>query len=92
MVITSMSQRRVSWLSYTPSVSAGAVVKVLEDDDGSGWVKVSDTNGEKGLVPATYLEPFEESGDTSSYAATNTSTIARAQSIRQAPGSGMYGK
>jgi uncharacterized protein YgiM (DUF1202 family) len=31
-------------------------VRVLEEDDGSGWVKVADSDGEKGLVPATYLE------------------------------------
>lgn len=29
---------------------------VLEEDDGSGWVKVADRVGEKGLVPATYIE------------------------------------
>lgn len=31
-------------------------MRVLEEDDGSGWVKVADSDGEKGLVPATYLE------------------------------------
>ncbi|KAG2343213.1 hypothetical protein BDR05DRAFT_982903 [Suillus weaverae] len=38
----------------------GAVVRVLEEDDGSGWVKVADSDGEKGLVPATYLEDASE--------------------------------
>jgi hypothetical protein len=44
----------------------GTVVRVLEEDDGSGWVKVADSEGENGLVPATYLEdasgwPLEKS-------------------------------
>jgi hypothetical protein len=49
----------------------GAVVHVLEEDDGSGWVKAADPDGNQGLVPATYLngasggpfesiEPFEQ--------------------------------
>lgn len=42
--------------SFELSVTEGAVVRVLEEDDGSGWVKVADSDGEKGLVPATYLE------------------------------------
>ncbi|KZT09361.1 uncharacterized protein LAESUDRAFT_675278 [Laetiporus sulphureus 93-53] len=37
-------------------VSVGATVQVLEEDDGSGWVKVADGSGGKGLVPATYVE------------------------------------
>ncbi|KAG0700444.1 hypothetical protein DFH29DRAFT_1055069 [Suillus ampliporus] len=42
--------------SFELNVTEGAVVRVLEEDDGSGWVKVADSDGEKGLVPATYLE------------------------------------
>jgi len=34
----------------------GTVVRVLEADDGSGWVKVINESGESGLVPASYLE------------------------------------
>ncbi|GJE88388.1 hypothetical protein PsYK624_044710 [Phanerochaete sordida] len=41
------------------SVHDGAVVRVVEEDDGSGWVKVLDDEGAKGLVPASYLEPVE---------------------------------
>ncbi|KAJ3994622.1 hypothetical protein F5050DRAFT_1772912 [Lentinula boryana] len=37
------------------SVSEGTTVTVIEHDDGSGWVKVSDGSGD-GLVPASYLE------------------------------------
>lgn len=29
---------------------------MVEEDDGSGWVKVTDNHGGKGLVPASYLE------------------------------------
>lgn len=35
---------------------AGTSVDVLEEDDGSGWVKVADTTGGKGLVPASYIQ------------------------------------
>ncbi|KAG2096547.1 uncharacterized protein F5147DRAFT_716580 [Suillus discolor] len=52
--------------SFELNVTEGTVVRVVEEDDGSGWVKVADSNGEKGLVPATYLEdaggwPLEKS-------------------------------
>jgi len=47
------------------AVSEGATVHVLEDDDGSGWVKVVDDGGGKGLVPASYVEFSEESEATS---------------------------
>ena len=29
---------------------------ILEEDDGSGWVKVADSKGGRGLVPASYVE------------------------------------
>ena len=34
----------------------GATVRVVEEDDGSGWVKVVDEGGGRGLVPASYIE------------------------------------
>ncbi|KAH7913976.1 hypothetical protein BJ138DRAFT_1058030 [Hygrophoropsis aurantiaca] len=43
-------------------VSEGTLVHVLEEDDGSGWVKVADDFGGKGLVPASYIETVEENG------------------------------
>lgn len=41
---------------YELSISEGETVKVLEEDDGSGWVKVGNASGGKGLVPASYVE------------------------------------
>ena len=40
-------------------VSEGDVVRVVEEDDGSGWVKVDDGSGGKGLVPASYVQLTE---------------------------------
>lgn len=31
-------------------------VQVVESDDGSGWVKVLDSRGRSGLVPASYID------------------------------------
>jgi hypothetical protein len=42
--------------ALTPSVLEGASVRVIEEDDGSGWVKVVDEDGGRGLVPASYIE------------------------------------
>jgi len=42
------------------AVSEGTTVHVLEPDDGSGWVKVADNRGGKGLVPASYVEFTKE--------------------------------
>ncbi|KAH9168432.1 hypothetical protein EDB89DRAFT_2073863 [Lactarius sanguifluus] len=38
------------------AVHEGASVRVVEEDDGSGWVKVVDEDGGRGLVPASYIE------------------------------------
>jgi len=38
------------------AISEGAIVHVVEDDDGTGWIKVVDGSGRKGLVPASYVE------------------------------------
>ncbi|KAL0581179.1 Protein BZZ1 [Marasmius crinis-equi] len=46
----------VATSEFELSVSDGAVVHVLEPDDGSGWVKVADGHGADGLVPASYLD------------------------------------
>ncbi|TFY64582.1 hypothetical protein EVG20_g5899 [Dentipellis fragilis] len=51
--------------AFTPTspfelaVREGAMVHVVEEDDGSGWVKVADGSGGKGLVPASYIEAIE---------------------------------
>jgi uncharacterized protein YgiM (DUF1202 family) len=44
---------------YELSIDEGETVKVLEEDDGSGWVKVANDSGGKGLVPASYVEVIE---------------------------------
>lgn len=41
---------------YELSIREGETAKVLEEDDGSGWIKVANKRGEKGLVPASYVE------------------------------------
>jgi hypothetical protein len=63
------------------SVTEGTAVTVLEDDDGSGWIKVDDGAGGKGLVPASYVNLSE---DTPAPAPTS----AKAKSPH---GSGQYG-
>lgn len=42
--------------ALTPPVLEGSSVRVIEEDDGSGWVKVVDEDGDRGLVPASYIE------------------------------------
>ncbi|KAK7048535.1 hypothetical protein R3P38DRAFT_1868987 [Favolaschia claudopus] len=44
-------------------VTEGTVVQVVEPDDGSGWVKVSDGRN-AGLVPASYVEYEDAAGST----------------------------
>jgi len=49
---------------YEMDASEGEVVHVIEEDDGSGWVKVKNSAGKKGLVPASYIA--EVDGNTTS--------------------------
>ncbi|CAL1712731.1 unnamed protein product [Somion occarium] len=44
------------------AVSTGEMVQVIEEDDGSGWVKVADQSGGRGLVPASYIELTDNVG------------------------------
>ncbi|KAH8825184.1 hypothetical protein DL96DRAFT_1712206 [Flagelloscypha sp. PMI_526] len=44
------------------SLKEGTLVRVLEADDGSGWVKVLDSSNNDGLVPSSYLE-YQEAGE-----------------------------
>jgi formin-binding protein 1 len=48
---------------FEVSVTEGSTVRVVEEDDGSGWAKVDNGQGGKGLVPATYIQL--DSGGTS---------------------------
>lgn len=41
---------------YELSIGEDDMVKVLEGDDGSGWIKVANVSGGKGLVPASYVK------------------------------------
>lgn len=40
-------------------------MRVIEEDDGSGWVKVVDEDGDRGLVPASYIESADVTPPTS---------------------------
>ena len=45
----------------------GMNVRILEPNDGSGWVKVADQDGNSGLVPASYIQTAQGgSADTDS--------------------------
>jgi uncharacterized protein YgiM (DUF1202 family) len=55
---------------------------VIEEDDGSGWVKVADSQGRKGLIPASYVSDSD---------AETSSTVTPANSRTQ-KGSGSYGE
>lgn len=62
-----------------PCVLEGASVRVIEEDDGSGWVKVLDEGGGRGLVPASYIESADE-------------TQAPSPGTRPSLGSGQFGE
>ncbi|OBZ68741.1 Protein BZZ1 [Grifola frondosa] len=57
--------------NFTPTspfelaVTAETSVQVLEEDDGSGWIKVADNAGGKGLVPASYIKVTDSSNSPS---------------------------
>jgi len=74
---------------FEVSVAEGEVVTLLEEDDGTGWVKIDDGKGGKGLVPATYLQKdsgeASQVGDIKSPASPNVNKTTT-------QGSGKYGK
>lgn len=41
----------------------GEIVDVVEEDDGSGWVKVANAQGIRGLVPASYVTALDGDRD-----------------------------
>lgn len=59
---------------------------VLEDDDGSGWVKVADGTGGRGLIPASYIEAIDDA------AGATTPRSSTPTAVSPTPGSGQYGK
>ncbi|KZS91252.1 hypothetical protein SISNIDRAFT_479235 [Sistotremastrum niveocremeum HHB9708] len=56
---------------YELSVSEGAIVQILEEDDGSGWLKVSDGR-KSGLIPTSYVE-FQGEGTATEASSTHRS-------------------
>jgi formin-binding protein 1 len=46
---------------YELNVTTGDSVRIVEEDDGTGWVKVKNAKGQKGLVPATYVSMEDSS-------------------------------
>jgi len=83
---------------YTFS-TAGESVTILEEDDGSGWLKVLDSQGGKGLCPVTYVKVSEPSlASSSSIRGSATSIPTRAAmiapmsaSVPVSQGSGKFG-
>ena len=63
---------------YNTLFTEGMFVRIQEGEDGSGWVKVANNLGGKGLVPASYVE-IVDSADIQ-------------QSTAASQGSGKYGK
>jgi hypothetical protein len=58
------------------SFSEGTRVRILELDDGSGWVKIcNDETGDSGLVPATYVKG--ESADDDDAPSTKSGSLMR---------------
>lgn len=56
-------------------------MRVIEEDDGSGWVKVVDEDGGRGLVPASYVESADAS-----------QTPGPGPGIGSPPGAGQFGE
>lgn len=54
-------------------------MRVIEEDDGSGWVKVVDEDGGRGLVPASYVESADA-----------TQTPGPGPDIGSPPGTGQF--
>jgi formin-binding protein 1 len=72
-------------------VSEGTRVKVLEEDDGSGWVKIFKESTEKsGLVPASYLKLDSDEDSDDEVAQPELSMPV--PNVSQVPRSGKYGK
>ena len=60
-----LSMRR--YRQIVKNIADGMNVRILETDDGSGWVKVADQDGNSGLIPASYIQTAQGgSADTNS--------------------------
>ncbi|KAI0061488.1 hypothetical protein BV25DRAFT_1805486 [Artomyces pyxidatus] len=69
------------------AVHEGDTVRIVEEDDGSGWVKVSDNRGGKGLVPASYID---YTGAEASSSSSQALSGVQAPRGRHPEGSGKY--
>ena len=58
------------------------MVHIIEEDDGSGWVKVIDDAGGKGLVPASYVQVVEATSEDFGAAAAHDSRDQQASGTR----------
>ncbi|GAM19803.1 hypothetical protein SAMD00019534_029780 [Acytostelium subglobosum LB1] len=38
------------------NLTAGAIISIIQQDDGSGWTKGRDANGNEGIFPSSYIE------------------------------------
>ena len=56
---------------------------MVEEDDGSGWIKVLNARGKSGLVPASYVQLKEESS--------SPPPVARSTRPKTQVGSGQFG-
>jgi len=69
--------------AFEISVNEGDEVNVIEEDDGSGWIKVINTRGKSGLVPASYVQLKEDSGPPPIAASTRPkTTVGSGQFVR----------
>lgn len=77
-------------LTFAKTGIEGEMVQVVEEDDGSGWVKVADSAGGKGLVPATYVDIVEEPTPTPAQKKAPPPPVPRGSKPKPL-GSGKYG-
>lgn len=71
------------------SAREGEEMKVVEPDDGSGWVMVKNGGGDEGLVPASYTEeiqaPIAPVASVASVSTSNTAATGDSKSKKKGP-------
>ncbi|KAI7902151.1 uncharacterized protein BX663DRAFT_436127 [Cokeromyces recurvatus] len=53
------------------NITAGDLLKIIESNDGSGWIKAQLRDQQVGLIPANYIEYINHPEESSSYIQTN---------------------